>query len=280
MFGKRPTIEEDGNSITIRTDDTGALVQEWNRLNHQYRILDEQRDIMNVREQVALRKKMDLIEKACVARHMLAKKTKEAEAGGEIQQLIERFVGTNIKDALNRCDDVALTVLRARLSRLVAPTYRKLSEDILTRMNKLSENIDSEGHGQRESFMDHHVIPFIAEVLNQSICEHLSAPYNIYVSANLRAFFVTPMQMVVKQNFGEDLSRSDAETLCASYRDSYAYEVQELRKGNPALLRDLLYGRGLNQPDSITEEFCEAIAETFSKYCRECPAVAENLLAA
>lgn len=84
--------------------------------------------------------------------------------------------------------------------------------------------------------------------------------------------------MVVKQNYDEDMPRSDAETLLRSYRDSYSYEMDELRKAQPIILRDRLYGLGLNKPDAITEEFCDAIAQTFIMYLAESDQTAEKLL--
>lgn len=263
--------------MKVEIRDIHETIRQWNVVNAKYQAVAEQRDIMNFREEGALREELELIESACVARHTLAPETKYAEARG-IPELIEDWSGKELVNPLRNCDDEALTVLRARLSHHIAPAYKQLSATIFNLTEGETEKLGAQARNERESFLDNHVIPFLSEMFTQSICERLGEPHNIYVSANLRVFFITPLQMSIKQNYGEELERFDAETLIGNYRDAYASEMQALRNGKVDALRDRLYGRGLINPESISEGFCDALAKAFSNYWRENIVIVKEIL--
>lgn len=264
--------------MKIDIQDTKQIIKEWNKLNKKYQSLTKNIDVMNYSEEGALLEEMEMIESACVAKHILSNEANNTEAQGSIEQVITNNNIKDLKKDLSKNNDAALMVLKAKLSRIMAPTNKKIYDEIIQKTSGLPEEIDSQGRNDRESFLEHHIIPFISEIFVQTICDRLGNPLNIYVAANLRAFFITPLKMSIKQNFGEDIERSDAEYLISSYRKTYSYEMSELLKGNSDPLKDRLYGRGINQPDSITEDFCAIIADVFTDNVRSCHLEIDNLL--
>lgn len=262
--------------MKVDIQDIKSTIKRWNKLNEEYQIFVENPDIENLTKEREIKEEMDLIESACVAKHMFSDHANAISSPVAIDDFIKNNDSTNIKSDLSDCKDSAIVLLKAKLSKNIAKYYKEIYQNIITKCDELKEEIDEEGKNQRDSYLERLIIPFISETLVLKICDKISNSnkffffksnlHNTYLSANLRSFFITPLKLSIKQNFGEDISQSDAEYLIQTFRNDYSYEMKNFRNGNLKPLKDRLYGKGILHPSSITEMFCSVIVDVFSDY--------------
>jgi len=261
--------------MKVDIHDVRETVLNWNRLNDKYQKLSG--DVMNWGETGPLREEMGLIEEACVARHISSPESQKADSKNALEEIISRSANSNIRSSLQEYNDNALVILQAKLSQIIAAAYKSLTENIYNKASVTTNQLSENERNEREAFLDHHIIPFLSVLYVEKICNLLGSPHNIYVSSNLRSFFAMQLQISINQIYGEDITRSDVDILINNYRDS-SYDMKELLSGNSIPLRDRLYGRGIINPASITEEFCTAITDAFSAYMQDCDSICTNLL--
>ena len=214
----RPTkpSETTKSSLSLR----GSLVREWNDLKEEYEPLNQNYTYGAATRLGEICDRMLVIEKTCVASHVMRKTAAAPE------EALQEWQGQPMVPALNTdFDDVALTALSAKLVKRFNADYPLLAKQFLERCGaEMAHLSESEANDVRAG-VSQIIWHFLIAYYEIGVTRALGQPHNVFVSANIRNVFVGLRYKNLLQQGYQDPGREYAEKAVGNFVEAYMENI-------------------------------------------------------
>jgi hypothetical protein len=209
-----------------------SLVQEWNNLKNEYdRLFDQNYTFGWATRLVEVSDRMHVIEKACVASHIIRRTPIVPE------EALQEWQGRSMVSALNTdFDDIALTGLSAKCVKQFNADYPLLAKQFLeycgAEMAQLSEPEANTVRARVSELIWHFLIAYY----QIGVTRALGKPHNVFVSANIRNVFVGLRYKNLLQQGYQDPGREWVEKAVANFVEGHKRNITFYFDGTDSFL--------------------------------------------
>lgn len=236
-----------------------SLVREWNDLKDEYEPLNQNYTFGSATRLVEITDRMHVIEKTCVASHVIGR------TAPALEEALQEWQGQSMVRALNTdFDDIALTGLSAKLVKQFNADYPLLAKQFLeccgTEMAHLSE---PEADNVRASVSEL-IWYFLIAFYEIGVTRTLGQPHNVFVSANIRNVFVGLRYKNILQQGYQDPGREYAEKAVGNFVDAYMKDITFFFDGTDSYLAKVCALTAANA--SFTDEMGEKLDQILAAF--------------
>ena len=211
-----------------------TLVRDWNALKAEYDRLDADWSPFVAGQLSDLKRKMKLIEQACVVSHVMSDRPPDF-----LQRGMQRYDGQNLRRALNAFDRDAIDALKGRIARNINNDNGVIAQRFLEKHGRELGSMSEKDADHIRLSVSMFIWCFIAAFYEIATLQFLGSPENVYVGRNVRDLFVG-LRHRYFQSLGEQIARDDVRGEVTNFSDGLRRNIEGYFAGQDSHLAGVL----------------------------------------